>query len=90
MMNGLKTATIEIEKWVAKYVGNEAEAARRLPGGEKLANEIVASVAALFMARAVGIIHIWTGESVDSIRKRVVEAFDANLKETIRKLKNPS
>lgn len=89
-LTSTKEAVIQIESWVAKYVGNECEAARKLPGGERIANEILASVGTLFLARSAAIIHVWTGESIDSIRKRFIESFDANLKTTMEKINVPS
>lgn len=83
--NQLKAVVIAVEKNYAKYVGNEVEAMRDA-GGDRLANEMLASVAALFCARAIGILHVWTAEPIDSIRKRVIESIDAQLKPTIDKL----
>ena len=81
----LKAMAIAIEKIAATYVGNEISE-MRARGGDKLANELLASVAALFMARATGILHVWTNEPLESIKKRVLETYEHDLKSTIRML----
>jgi hypothetical protein len=84
-IENIKRVAIEIEKHYASYIGHEVEEMRK-NGGDKLANEMLASVACLFMARATAIIHVWTGESVESIRKRLIETYDDDLKSTVQKI----
>lgn len=82
----LKNMTIEIERWVAMYVGNECSEMRKLPYGAAVASEIYLSVSALFAARAIAYVHLWTGESLESIQKRFDEATLYNLKSTMKKI----
>lgn len=76
---------MNIERIAATYVGNEVEA-MRTRGGDKLASELLASVACLFCARAVAVIHMWSAEPIESIKKRVFECFEEDLKKTITKI----
>lgn len=81
----LRTAVVNIEKIAATYVGNEVEALRNV-AGNKLASELLASVACLFCARAVAVIHLWSGEPVENIKARVFETFEHDLKATLKKI----
>lgn len=80
----MRRAVVEIEKIIAEYAGNEVEAMRKF-GGDRLANELLSSVACLFAARSISMIHIWSGEPVDSIRKRFEETMNHDLASTMRK-----
>lgn len=53
---------------------------------EPLARELLASAAALFAARTIAILHVWTGESLDKIRRRFYETVDENLKGATQKI----
>lgn len=81
----LKQAVIAIEKNTMEYVGNEIEA-MRLHGGDRLANELLMSVMALAAARSIGILHLWSGEPIDAVRKRFMECMDHDLKATVQKM----
>lgn len=85
--NQLRAEIVRIEKKVSILVSKEVEAIRT-KGGDVLAHEVLASVASLFMARATGILHLWTNEKLESIRMRVLEAYNHDLKSTVIKLKN--
>ena len=82
----LKTLAIGLEAKVAQDVGAQSEKVGRMPGGGALAVELVLTVAALFAARAVGHIYLWTGEPLPSVKARFFEAFDFNLGNTMRKM----
>lgn len=71
----LELATIEIEKLVATYVGNESAALRKLHGN-LLANELELTVSALFMARILARQHMLTGENLAKLKIRVMESCE--------------
>lgn len=81
----IRTKISEIEKMMADLVGPLVEEFRK-DGGNSLADEVLCSIAALFSARAVGIIHVWSGESLDKIEQRFLSAFRKNLLPTIEHL----
>lgn len=76
---------IDIEKDLAKTMGPAIDDLRAIHG-DRTANEILASVCALLSARAIAMIHIWTGEPVESVAKRVYDTTMANTKPTINKI----
>lgn len=82
----LKLHCIGIEREMSNFVSKKADYLRNLKGGEKLANEMVMSVAAMFAGRAVAIVHAWTGEPVESVRGRFNEAMDVSLRSSMRQL----
>lgn len=64
---------VEIEKLVKTYVGNETkEMAKRY--GVALANELEFTVACMFMGRVIAQQHIFTGEKLESLFSRSIEA----------------
>lgn len=76
---------IDLERDAAKNLSPGIEDLRKIHG-DHFANEILMSVCALLSARAIGMVHVWTGESPERVTKRFVEAVDANVKPTIRKI----
>ncbi len=81
---GFRNAVINIEKILAEYAGNEVEAMRHR-FGNKMASELLASIACLFAARSTAMIHVWSGEPIESIKKRVFEAFDQDIKMSLKR-----
>lgn len=73
---------IEVEGQITKFVSKEVDKVIMI-GGAKLGDELVFSVACLFLARATAMIHMWTGEPVDMIKKRLLESYDYDLKQTL-------
>lgn len=84
-IDDLRDAVVTAEAFLARRLGRITETHRK-SSGDRMANEFLASVAALLLARAIGMIHVWTGEPIDSIRKRVIETMDDNVKTTVKKL----
>lgn len=81
----IKQKISQIEKMMADMAGPLIEEFRK-EGGNSLADEVLCSIAALFSARSVGIIHVWSGESLDLVEKRFLEAFRKNLQPTMDQL----
>lgn len=71
----LKVATVEIEKLVHTYVGNEASELRKMHG-DLLANELELTVASLFLARIIAKQHMLSGEGLASLRNRAIESCE--------------
>lgn len=76
---------VYLEKAIASAIGREIEDIRAFDG-DKMAHEVLASVACLFAARAAALIHVWTGEPIDAVRKRIFENFDEDLKSSLKKI----
>lgn len=86
----IKKLCIDIERELVKFTSQHVEMVRK-DGGDKLADELIASVAALFAARAICMIHVWTSESLESVRERIFATIDDDVKLTIKlMLNNPT
>lgn len=81
----LKTTCAAVEGKLARIASEAAESTRKLYG-ESLANELVMSVACLFLARVITMLHVWTGEPVASIRKRCDDCLSDDIKASMVKL----
>lgn len=81
----LKSQVVRVEKRLASLLGMEMDAFRQ-KHGDKLANEMLMSVSALLGARTVTMLHVWTGEPIESIRKRYHEALNHDIKPSLAKM----
>lgn len=76
---------IDIERDLSKTVSPAIEDIRHIHG-DRIANEILLSACALLGARAVGMVHVWSGEKVTNISHRFTECMVANIRPTIKKI----
>lgn len=79
-----KLAIIDIEAIISKYCANEVTAMRKV-GGDKMADELLFSVAALFAGRCASYLHVTNGEPINSVKARFIEAFNFNVDSSVRK-----
>lgn len=82
-MDKLREQVYALEREIAVMVGPRVELFKA-DVGDKLANELLASTACLFAARCATIIHVWTGEELKSVKKRMMETFDVDVKVSVQ------
>lgn len=82
MMVDRKTLDNHITRIEKKIAGMASAEVERLKQnlGERVADEVLLGVACLFAARAITVVHIWHGEKVDALKRRLFETFDHNVK----------
>lgn len=76
---------VDIERHLTTELSPSIEDIRKIHG-DRISNEILASVCALLCARSVAMIHVWTGEPVELVAKRLNDAMMANIKPTMAKI----
>jgi hypothetical protein len=85
-LQNLRQRVIGIEKVIMRQVQAEFDQATHT-GGDFLGRELVASVAALFAARCVAWMHLYSREPLDQIKNRFMEAFEKDLTISLNLLK---
>lgn len=81
----MRAKVVEIERVISRYVGNAIDSVSET-GSDKVAAELAFSVAVLLMARSAAVIHVWTGEPLDLLRNRMLDAFDHDARASMEKI----